>query len=102
MDLETTRPRGRPINRWLDEVREDLKIVVGGEWQEWKKLLRWQDSSHSAQANGIKNEHSPDITQIPAMVAQSRMKNWIGESLSCVTWTLRALTSYLKNIPGIP
>jgi hypothetical protein len=40
MDMETSRPRGRPINRWLDEVREIEKIVVGGEWQEWKKLLR--------------------------------------------------------------
>jgi len=41
--------RGRPRNRWQDEVREDGRIlVVGGEgWQgkvrnrgEWKKLLR--------------------------------------------------------------
>jgi hypothetical protein len=23
MNMETTRPRGRPRNRWLDEVRED-------------------------------------------------------------------------------
>jgi hypothetical protein len=23
MNLESTRPRGRPRNRWLDEVRED-------------------------------------------------------------------------------
>jgi hypothetical protein len=47
MNLESTRPRGRPRNRWQDEVREDGRIVVGEEWQEkvydredWKKLLR--------------------------------------------------------------
>jgi hypothetical protein len=47
MNLETTRLRGRPRNRWQDEVREDGKIVGGEEWQEkvcnreeWKKLLR--------------------------------------------------------------
>ena len=47
MNLETTRPRGRPRNRWQDKVREDGTIVGGEEWQEkvydreeWKKLLR--------------------------------------------------------------
>jgi len=47
MNLETTRPRGRPRNRWQDEAREDGSIVGGEEWQEkvydreeWKKLLR--------------------------------------------------------------
>ena len=47
MNLETTRPRGRPRNRWLDEVREDGRMVSGEEWQEkvydreeWKRLLR--------------------------------------------------------------
>ena len=47
MNLETTRPRGRPTSRWLDEVREDGKMVGGEEWQEkvydkeeWKRLLR--------------------------------------------------------------
>ena len=47
MNLETTRPRGRPRNIWQDEVREDGSIVGGEEWQEkvydreeWKKLLR--------------------------------------------------------------
>jgi hypothetical protein len=47
MNLESTRPRGRPRNRWEDEVREDGRIVGGEEWlekvynrEEWKKLLR--------------------------------------------------------------
>ena len=37
----------RPRNRWLDEVREDGRMVGGEEWQakvydreEWKRLLR--------------------------------------------------------------
>ena len=29
MDLETTRLRGRPRNRWKDEVREDGRLVGG-------------------------------------------------------------------------
>ena len=47
MNLGTTRLRGRPRNRWQDEVREDGRIVGGERWQEkvhdreeWKKLLR--------------------------------------------------------------
>ena len=47
MNLGTTRVRGRPRNRWEDEVREGGRIVGGEEWQEkvrnraeWKKLLR--------------------------------------------------------------
>jgi hypothetical protein len=46
-NLETTRLRDRPRNRWHDEVREDGRIVGEGEWQEKvynreerKKLLR--------------------------------------------------------------
>jgi hypothetical protein len=42
MNLGTTRPRGRPRNRW-----QDGRMVGGEEWQEkvydgeeWKKLLR--------------------------------------------------------------
>jgi hypothetical protein len=34
MNMETTRPRCRPRNRWLDEVREDGSAVGGEEWQE--------------------------------------------------------------------
>jgi len=47
MNLGTSRLRGRPRNRWQDEVREDGRTVVGEVWQEklrnreeWKKLLR--------------------------------------------------------------
>ena len=38
MNLGTTRLRGRPRNRWQDEVREDGRIV-GGEW--------WQEKVHN-------------------------------------------------------
>jgi hypothetical protein len=47
MNLETTRLRGRPRNKWQDEVRKDGRIVGGEGWkeklyniEEWKKLLR--------------------------------------------------------------
>jgi len=47
MNMPNTRLRGRPRNRWQDEVREDGRIVGGDVWQEtlhnreeWKKLLR--------------------------------------------------------------
>jgi hypothetical protein len=47
MNLETTRPRGRPRNRWQEEVREDGRMIGGEEWQEkvhdreeWKMLPR--------------------------------------------------------------
>jgi hypothetical protein len=46
-NLGTTRLRGRPRNRWKDEVRVEGRIVGGEAWQEklynreeWKKLLR--------------------------------------------------------------
>jgi hypothetical protein len=47
MNLETRRLRGRPRNRWQDEVKEDGRIVGGEVWlekvhnkEETKKLLR--------------------------------------------------------------
>jgi hypothetical protein len=47
MNFGTTRLRGRPKNRWQDEVREDRRKAGGEGWQEkvrnteeWKKLLR--------------------------------------------------------------
>jgi len=33
MNLGTTRLRGRPRNRWQDEVRENRRIVCGEGWQ---------------------------------------------------------------------
>jgi len=53
MNLGTTRLRGRPRNRWQDEVREDGRIVGGEWWQEkvhnrgeWKKLLKMASNGH--------------------------------------------------------
>jgi hypothetical protein len=47
INLEITRLKGRPRNRWQDEVRVDGRMVGGEEWQEKvynreerKKLLR--------------------------------------------------------------
>jgi hypothetical protein len=47
MKVEATRPRGRPRNRWQDEVSEDGRMVGGEEWQEklydredWNMVLR--------------------------------------------------------------
>jgi hypothetical protein len=61
MNLESTRPRGRPRNRWQDEVREDGRIV----W--WRRLAgksiqqrgmeeaaeNGKELSHSAHGNGM-------------------------------------------------
>jgi hypothetical protein len=34
MNLGTTRLRGRPRNRWQDEVKEGGRIVCGKRWKE--------------------------------------------------------------------
>jgi len=53
MNLGTTRLKGRPRNRWQDEVREDGRIIGRQGWQEkvqnseeWKKLLRMARNHH--------------------------------------------------------
>jgi hypothetical protein len=53
MNLESTRPRGRPRNRGQDYLWEDGRIVGGKEWQEkvynrkeWKNLLRTARNGH--------------------------------------------------------
>jgi hypothetical protein len=50
---ETTKLRGRPKNKWQDEVSEEERIVGGEGWQEkvynreeWKKLLRTASNHH--------------------------------------------------------
>jgi hypothetical protein len=53
MNLEATRLRGRPRNRWQDGVREDGRLVGGKGWKErvynrkeWRKLLRTTRNRH--------------------------------------------------------
>jgi hypothetical protein len=53
MNLEITRLRGRPRNRWQHEMGEDGRMFGGEEWQEkvynweeWKKLLRMARNCH--------------------------------------------------------
>jgi hypothetical protein len=60
MNLETMRPRGRPINRWQDEVREDGRVVGGKGWKErvYNRGMEeapenGKESLHSAHATGM-------------------------------------------------
>jgi len=61
MNLGTKRLRGRPRNRWQDEVRDDGRIVGGEGWQEkvhnreeWKEAPeKGKELSHSEHANGM-------------------------------------------------
>jgi hypothetical protein len=53
VNLGKTRLRGRPRNRWQDEMREDGRIAGGEGWhekvhnrKEWKKLLRTARNCH--------------------------------------------------------
>jgi hypothetical protein len=56
VNLETTRLRSRPRNRWQDEVKEDGRLGGGKGWKErvynrkeWKKLLRTERNRHILQ-----------------------------------------------------
>ena len=52
MNLGTTRYRGRPRNRWQDEVREDGRIV-GGEKGGREKYVTERNGRRSREREGI-------------------------------------------------
>jgi hypothetical protein len=58
MNLEIIRPRGRPRNRWQDEVSEDGRIVVGKVWQE-NLYTRKEWQKHPRKARNGRNLHMP-------------------------------------------
>ena len=78
MNLGTTRLRGRPRNRWQNEVREDGRLDGGEGWQEkvhnreeWKKFLRTARNRHILH---MPMEWMNDWTSPSAvMVTESRM-----------------------------
>jgi hypothetical protein len=62
MNLETTRLRGRLMNRWQVEVREDGRLVSGEGWQErvcnreeCEKLLRTARNRYILSVNECMN-----------------------------------------------
>jgi hypothetical protein len=58
MNLESTRPSGRPRNRWQDEVWEDGRKVGGEEWQEKVLIQRYERRSSEWQGI-IRILHTP-------------------------------------------
>jgi hypothetical protein len=80
MNLESTRPRGRPRNRRQDEVREDGRIVGGEEWQD-KVYNRGmeeapeigKESSHSAHANGMNGYKTGNVRVLNAILRRVRV-----------------------------
>jgi hypothetical protein len=54
LNLGTTRMRGRPRNRWQDEVRENGRIVGGEGWQEkLHNRLKWKKRPRTARNRRI-------------------------------------------------
>jgi len=51
MTWETKSLKGRPKNRWKDEVSEDGRMVGGEVWQE--KVYKREELSYSTHANGM-------------------------------------------------
>jgi hypothetical protein len=57
--VEITRLRGRPRNRWQDELREDGRLVGGKGWKVYiterngRSSENSKELSHFARANGL-------------------------------------------------
>jgi len=68
MNLEATKMRGRPRNRWQDEVREDGRLDGGKGWKErvYNKGMEEtpensKETSQSTHANGMNENEMPNI-----------------------------------------
>jgi len=68
MNLETTRQRGRPRNRWQDEVRENGRLVGGKGWKERVYDRRMEEAPengkelwHSARVNGMNKKYVTSV-----------------------------------------
>jgi hypothetical protein len=53
MNLETTRLRGRPRNKWQDEVREDGRLVIIISINHKSVDTRWQWSFYILHMHGL-------------------------------------------------